>query len=293
MLKAIFSRIASPPRPVDECTSNQTAPFFGHRQVTDRNSPPTLGAVFFRDNFWDGRASNVFNGNDPFGQTGNGSGALAIGNASLASQAVGPRSTMSRCPAPAGRSTVPTALAPSCSRSSRGASSGSAPPTGSSAAWPAARGNGLNATYRDLITTAFGSTLGHDAQNQFSRVFGQAVQAYEATLIPDQTPFDRFLAGDGSAMTSKQRRVFDVFRDNGKCARCHAGPELSDATVSFAALKGLRNEDGGDQDLHNLWRAADQRRPGSRRPRAQRGTLLPGRLLQGITAPPRPPACAT
>jgi cytochrome c peroxidase len=34
--------------------------------------------------------------------------------------------------------------------------------------------------------------------------------------------------------------------------RCHAGAELSDATISFASTRGLLNEDGGDQGFHNI-----------------------------------------
>src|SRR5207237_8497810 len=74
----------------DQCTPDLTPPFGAERRVTVRNTPPAIGAVFNRDNFWDGRANHIFNGMDPFGATGNGSGPLAVGNDSLASQAVGP-----------------------------------------------------------------------------------------------------------------------------------------------------------------------------------------------------------
>src|SRR5262245_59187356 len=75
----------------DECRF-QPAPPFGHsRQVTPRNAPSVIGAVFYRQNFWDGRAHDVFNGHDPFGESGNAAGMRTrITNASLASQAVGP-----------------------------------------------------------------------------------------------------------------------------------------------------------------------------------------------------------
>jgi cytochrome c peroxidase len=78
------------------------------------------------------------------------------------------------------------------------------------------------------------------------------VQAYEATLIPDQTPYDRFLAGQSSALTAQQQVGLDRFQGKGNCTKCHAGAELSDATVSFAAKNGLINEDGGDQGFHNI-----------------------------------------
>ncbi|MBI5118989.1 cytochrome C peroxidase [Candidatus Poribacteria bacterium] len=72
------------------------------RRVEPRNTPTAINAVFNFNNFWDGRANNIFNGNNPFGpsdlQNGvfvNNGGTLEeqlvrIINSSLASQAVGP-----------------------------------------------------------------------------------------------------------------------------------------------------------------------------------------------------------
>lgn len=73
------------------------------RQVTDRNTPSAINAVFNFRNFWDGRAQNIFNGVNPFGLRdpnafvlkANGLNRLRqvkiqLKNSSLASQAVGP-----------------------------------------------------------------------------------------------------------------------------------------------------------------------------------------------------------
>lgn len=74
------------------------------RQVTGRNSPSVINAIYNNRNFWDGRAHNEFNGVNPFGNsdvnarvyetdpvTGLGTATqISILNASLASQAVGP-----------------------------------------------------------------------------------------------------------------------------------------------------------------------------------------------------------
>ena len=73
------------------------------RRVTGRNAPSVINAVFNFRNFWDGRANNVFNGGDPFGNRNpntlvwkrDASGvpqqiSVAIASASLASQGVGP-----------------------------------------------------------------------------------------------------------------------------------------------------------------------------------------------------------
>src|SRR5919199_877239 len=74
------------------------------RQVTDRNTPSVINAVFNFRNFWDGRAQNEFNGVNPFGSRDPGAFVLkaprrespleqvkiSLKNSSLASQAVGP-----------------------------------------------------------------------------------------------------------------------------------------------------------------------------------------------------------
>ena len=75
------------------------------RRVPMRNAPTVINAVFNFDNFWDGRASFIFNGVNPFGfrdrlstlkqADNNGNGKLfdvylRVTNSSLASQAVGP-----------------------------------------------------------------------------------------------------------------------------------------------------------------------------------------------------------
>jgi cytochrome c peroxidase len=72
------------------------------RQVTARNTPSVINAVFYVRNFWDGRANHVFNSATPFGPADaratvlavTGSGlvpeSVRLAGSSLASQAVGP-----------------------------------------------------------------------------------------------------------------------------------------------------------------------------------------------------------
>jgi cytochrome c peroxidase len=74
------------------------------RRTTGRNTPSTVDAVFNFRNFWDGRAQNVCNGNNPFGsrdgqshlmvtdETGNELGPVLVNmqNSALCSQSLGP-----------------------------------------------------------------------------------------------------------------------------------------------------------------------------------------------------------
>jgi cytochrome c peroxidase len=71
---------------------------------------------------------------------------------------------------------------------------------------------------------------------QFQKVFGgeataenimQAISAYERTIIGGNTPFDRWQAGDQSAVTEDVKRGFEVFK-NAKCTNCHDGALVTD-----------------------------------------------------------------
>ncbi len=75
-------------------------------------------------------------------------------------------------------------------------------------------------------------------QYNFSLFFGLAVQAYEATLVSDQTPFDSFLAGNSSALTSQQQQGWQIFQGRGICFACHGGSELTTASVSSVTSGG-------------------------------------------------------
>src|SRR5262249_44793926 len=55
----------------DNCTDTPAAPFGSNRRVTGRNAPTAVGAIFNRQNFWYGSANDIFNGENPFGNTAN------------------------------------------------------------------------------------------------------------------------------------------------------------------------------------------------------------------------------
>ena len=256
---AWFSGIdPDPSHAADLCVANPGTLFVTARQVTARNAPTVIGAVFFRDLFWEGRANHVFNGVDPFGQTGNaGKPLAAITNGALASQAVGPAnndvemSCLGRSfNEPGGLGTKLLARPPLQFQQvadTDGVLGALANPAG-----PGLVCGAVACSYGDLIRAAFGDALADAAEPSFSLLWGEAIQAYEATLIPDQTPLDRYLGGNSSALTDLQRRGLDRFQGKGSCTKCHTGALLSDAAVSVFNTAGALNRDGGDQGFHNL-----------------------------------------
>jgi cytochrome c peroxidase len=251
------------------------------RRVTGRNAPSVINAAFNYNNFWDGRANNVFNGVDPFGDasqgarvfTTDGSGSLSpeavhLENSSLASQAVGPpgndvEMSFSRRTFPdIGKKLL--SLRPLGKQLVHGSDSklGAQARRTKRAVRP-----GLSTTYAELIRAAFqdrfwsstsaivtiDSTGAHPdvprgklAANQytqmqanFSLFFGLAVQMYEETLISDDSPYDQFMEGKTSALSSSAQEGLNLFMEpadptfgGGSCFNCHMGPEFTKATVS-------------------------------------------------------------
>ena len=67
-------------------------------------------------------------------------------------------------------------------------------------------------------------------RNQFNTVFGQppnykdlarAIAAYERTQVAFDSPFDRFTAGDPSAISAQAKRGWAIFNGKGRCMSCH------------------------------------------------------------------------
>jgi cytochrome c peroxidase len=229
------------------------------RRVTGRNTPSNINAIFNFNNFWDGRAHFLFNGVNPFGPLDPTAGVwffeggalvkrpVAIQFGSLASQATGPvlddteMSYRGRTFPDVGRKLL--SLTPLGQQVVHPGDSVLGPlsravllPDGTTGGQ-----NGLSWSYAQLIRDAFQDTfwsspqLTPDGYTQmeanFSLYWGLAIQLYQATLVSDQTRYDRFLGGDQSAMTAEEQRGFDIFFGGGACAACHVGTEGTNASV--------------------------------------------------------------
>lgn len=91
-------------------------------------------------------------------------------------------------------------------------------------------------SYGALIAAAFQPAYWRGDASQaaanFGLFFGLAIQAYESTLVSDDTPIDRFLAGETGALNTIQQQGLNEFRNGGsQCTQCHQGPALSAAAV--------------------------------------------------------------
>ena len=55
-----------------------------------------------------------------------------------------------------------------------------------------------------------------------------ALAAYVRTILAGDSPYDRFVAGDRSALTAQEQLGLRLFRGKANCAACHVGPNLTD-----------------------------------------------------------------
>lgn len=56
----------------------------------------------------------------------------------------------------------------------------------------------------------------------------KAIAAYERTLISGNSPFDRFTAGEGGALTPRAQQGLALFNGKARCAQCHTGANFTD-----------------------------------------------------------------
>jgi cytochrome c peroxidase len=105
-------------------------------------------------------------------------------------------------------------------------------------------------------------TLG---QYNFGLFAGLAMQKYMSTLVSDQTPFDKFQAGDTTALTTQEKSGLTVFVTaqtpraaaplgskqglGGNCNTCHTIPEFTRASVRRTA--GVASTDSGNPLINN------------------------------------------
>jgi cytochrome c peroxidase len=258
------------------------------RRVAPRNAQGAINAVFHIDQFWDGRGSFVFNGVTPFGfrdtqsrvkRNVNGTVQdveVRIPFAAHASQSVGPPLSgremsgharnftdlavklLDPALVPLGRQLVhpqDSSLGPYAQATlNRRGQVGGTP--------------GLKTSYAALIQQAFRPewvtgqfTEVRDGvpvtvnvlERNFPLVFGLSMLMYQATLVADDTPFDRYMgananvrgggapiAADPTALTAEEKRGLELFVNDGKCTACHSLPETSNAVVRLSGTRLVR-----------------------------------------------------
>jgi cytochrome c peroxidase len=61
------------------------------------------------------------------------------------------------------------------------------------------------------------------------KLLGDAIAAFEETLVTPNAPFDRYVRGDRTALTPQQKRGLALMVGKAACVQCHSGPGFTDA----------------------------------------------------------------
>ncbi|HEY2952006.1 MAG TPA: cytochrome c peroxidase [Verrucomicrobiae bacterium] len=262
-----------PSSPADNGVSIPDAVFnvAGHniRQVTGRNTPSAVNAIFNFRSFWDGRANNAFNGVNPAGPGDAAARVLqviggvptkvsiSLSPASLASQAVGPPNNGVEMSYD-GRNFLQLGKKMMTCRPLK--QQVVSPTDSVLGGLTAGVATGLNTTYPAMIKAAFrsefwDSTAIVDANKNvitptgaanefrvieanFSLFWGLSIMLYESTLVSDNTRYDQFVDGNAGALSTTEQAGLAVFRGKGRCASCHKEPELTQATAGNNQING-------------------------------------------------------
>jgi cytochrome c peroxidase len=105
----------------------------------------------------------------------------------------------------------------------------------------ASRDDALVALRKHYSNDSFKAAFPHDAEPVTIKNMALAIEAYEKTLNTP-APFDRYLAGDNSALTSAQKDGMRTFVNIG-CASCHSGALLGGTLqMKFGTVKDYWTE---------------------------------------------------
>jgi cytochrome c peroxidase len=190
-------------------------------QVTRRLAPSIYTSLWAAEIFWDGRAGSEFR--DPL----TGEIVLATGGA-LEAQALHPILDPTEM-AYEGRSWAEVAD-----------KLGRVRPLALAAEVPAdlAAATSDGQGYPQLFAAAFGDTSIDPVRIAF------AIASYERTLVPDQTPWDRYDGGETDALDAEQISGLAVFMNAGACRACHVLPLFSNDEFRNTGVRPPQEDPG-------------------------------------------------
>jgi cytochrome c peroxidase len=102
------------------------------------------------------------------------------------------------------------------------------------------------AAYRAEFRQVFGTDVTSDG-------IAKAIAAFERTVVTGPSPYDRYLAGDSTALSPAATRGLQVFRGKALCAACHSGAMLSDQSFHNlgVGMAGAKPDSGREAVTHD------------------------------------------
>jgi cytochrome c peroxidase len=87
--------------------------------------------------------------------------------------------------------------------------------------------------YQSLFAEAF-----PEAPEITAEQVARALAAFERTIVSGETPFDRWIDGDETAIGDAAKRGFALFNGTANCVQCHSGWRLTDDGFHDTGLPG-------------------------------------------------------
>lgn len=102
-----------------------------------------------------------------------------------------------------------------------------------------------------------------------------ALEHYVNTIVSPEAPFDRWIAGDEEAISSRAKRGFMLFNTTAQCSQCHSSWRFSDSTVHDI---GLNDDPGlyelfGQEEYRHHFKTVGLREIGDRPPYMHDGSI--------------------
>jgi cytochrome c peroxidase len=223
-------------------------------QVTGKSAPSMINAAYAPSLFWDGRATGKFK--DPITNE-----VLIEARGALESQAAGPPTSSVEM---SHTDINWTDVAEKIARSR---------PLDLATNLPADVALALTGepSYPVLFQRAFGDPAVTPARIAF------AIATYERTLIADDTPFDRFEAGQLDALTPNQQEGWIAFQVAG-CVSCHTQPLFSDQRFRNIGVRPAAEDAGRAAVTGNPADQGKVKTPGLRNVSLKRTYMHTGRM---------------
>ncbi|MBM4252364.1 MAG: di-heme enzyme [Deltaproteobacteria bacterium] len=108
---------------------------------------------------------------------------------------------------------------------------------------------------RARLRAAAASALGSEAGTR--TVVLKALATYVSSLAPFASPYDRYLAGEGHALSDRQKTGLQLFEGKAGCVGCHSGPLFNGQTFD-AKSKAWGSNIFRRNGLNNQQRRSDQ-----------------------------------
>ncbi|HEX4338162.1 MAG TPA: cytochrome c peroxidase [Polyangiaceae bacterium] len=226
------------------CSSSTTITGTGP-QVTTRKPPSYFDAMFNPRNFWDGRAGDCKTGDGSFG------GCFYDPDTLVLNPAAKPLISGSQDPV-SGHLVVAALEAQSVGPPNNPGEMACADTSWAkiearlTAASPLAKAKAgfipqdmkdfaaKYVTYPKMFAAVFGATAKVNASDANDIINSQriafAIATHERRLTSNDTPWDRWIAGDDAAMTAQQIRGYVAFLGPGRCSVCHNPPLFTDSS---------------------------------------------------------------